>query len=85
MQIGVDKVHVDDNRELHQVMMLMLLRTNLATMVEGEVEILSEKNVAHEYICGIKKVEEEAEKLDKINSHQGSIMKLYMFLQWLFS
>jgi len=47
---------------------------------------LSETNVAHEYTCGIKKVEneaekldkkveEEAEKLDKINSHQGSIMK----------
>lgn len=60
METNVDKEKNEENQELDPA-------------TQSEDEVLSEKTKVHEDSSGTKRVEDEAEKIDQINIHQGSI------------
>lgn len=70
METNVDKEKNEENQELDPA-----TQSEDDNMVKVEVEVLSEKTKVHEDSSGTKRVEDEAEKIDQINIHQGSIME----------
>jgi hypothetical protein len=70
MEMNVDKEKNEENHELDPA-----TQTEDDNMVKGEVEVLSEKTKVHEASSRTKKVEGEAEKIDQINIHRGSVME----------
>jgi len=70
MEMNVDKEKIEENQELDPA-----TQSEDDNMEKGEVEVLTEKTKVHEDSSGTKKVEDEAEKIDQINIHQGSFME----------